>query len=132
MADVPRFAVLPPLRCCQQDPDCLSGICGELATWQRPGLARAGTAFFCDYHRNAIDVPIAGELVFRRVSITIEAVFAGTSPIPGLARTEALERLEKAVQHAGGLISIQAATDVVGRYAPPTGGEAVGDGRRRG
>lgn len=119
MADVARFLTRPPLRCCYADPNSEHRVCGAPASWQRTSGGASAAAFFCDAHRERGDVPIAGEQLLRRVSITCEITFAGASPIPALARMEALSRLELAVDRAGGMLNLHTVCDAVGRHAPP-------------
>ena len=57
--------------------------------------------------------------MFRRVSLTLEVLFAGVSHIPAMAQIEAVARLERAVEAAGGIVSLNAASSTVGRYEPP-------------
>ena len=82
--------------------------------------------FYCYRHRREGDVPLAGEVLFRRVSITLEAVFAASSSVPMVAKIEALARLDRAVKGAGGFVNLHAVTTVVGRGRPPP---APGEGR---
>lgn len=116
MDDVARFQFAPPIRCCRQVPDSPFGVCGELATVRRPELGISSAAFFCGEHAQPGDVPIAGELLIRRISITMDVSFTGTSPMAAMARAEALARLETALESVGARLNLHAVTDVVGRY----------------
>jgi hypothetical protein len=119
VADVHQFTTRPPLRCCQQLPDSEPGICGGFASLQRVNSSNLQIGFYCAEHGQDGDTPIAAVVTFRRVAVTLEVFFAGTSPIPALAQAEALRRLEDAVERAGGLLNLSAVTSVVGRYTPP-------------
>jgi len=131
VADVPTFQVKPPIRCCRQLPDSPFGTCGEPAGWQRTVHIGAAPSFFCDEHRGPNDAPIAGELVFNRVSVQAEVVFCATSFLPGMARAEALARLTAAVEAGGGLLSLTTVTSQVGRYVPPAPPRKQAAGRTR-
>jgi hypothetical protein len=114
MNDVARFTVAPKIRCCHFAKHRESSICGEIASWKAPSQYASTGAYFCEEHRRPEHVPIAGTVLFRRVSLQIEVLFAGVSPIPAMAQAEALARLERAVESAGGMLSIKAASSVVG------------------
>lgn len=119
MGDVAQFTILPPLRCYQQLPDSEPGICGEPACQQRVTAGGLQIGFYCAKHTRPGDTPIATTVTFRRVSVALEIVFAGTSPIPALAQAEALRRVELAVEQAGGLLNLSAVTSAIGRYTVP-------------
>lgn len=119
MGDVAQFQVRPPLRCYQQLPDSAIATCGDLAEYQRIGAGGLQVGYFCAAHRQATDVPIAGATTFRRVSVQIELLLAGTSPIPAMAQAEAVARLEAALERIHGLVNLSAVTSAIGRYEPP-------------
>lgn len=129
MADVARLVALPMIRCYQQLRNSEIGICGEQAYFERLSNAGFQNGFYCAAHTRAGDRPIAPEVLLRRVSIVLEVSFAGTSPIPSMAHAEALYRLERCVETAGGLLNLTNVTSVMGRYTPPPA-PAKGRGRR--
>ena len=116
---VPRCTIAPPLRCCARLEQHPRRICGELARWKRPGNYWFATQFFCDAHRETSDLAIAGERIFRRVRITCDVLMAGVDVNPPIAQTEALARLEQAVQAAGGLLDVEAVRSSVVKWTPP-------------
>jgi len=118
VSDVPSFVVCPPLRCCRQLIDSPLSTCGSDAQWQRPGKAGQAPQYFCSQHRGKDDVPIAGPRLIRLVRLQVEVLYAGTSSVPAIAHAEALAQLESAVTASRGMLSINAATSVVGRYEP--------------
>lgn len=119
MSDIAVFTVRPPLRCfapLERNPELL---CGELAWWKRRGASGDRCEFFCDAHRDSSDLPITGEVIFRRVSLSVDVLFAGASWYPTVAQIEALSRLEHAVVRAGGVLNLVTVTSAVGRSSPP-------------
>jgi hypothetical protein len=132
VADVARFLARPPLRCCSAEPTSESLVCGAPAAWRRPTCNGSPAAYFCDAHQEPGDVPIAGDTLFRRVSVTCEISFAGVSANPGIARAEALARLELAVERAGGMLNLHTMTDALGRHEPPAPPPRSRAGRPRG
>jgi hypothetical protein len=88
--------------------------------------------FFCELHRQPGDVPIAPPFIFRRVAVTLEVLFAGTSSNATLAQIEAVSRLEQAVQAAGGVINLHSARSTVGRYVAPASPPRKPAGKGRG
>jgi hypothetical protein len=74
--------------------------------------------YYCDRHRRPTDEPIAAEPLIRRVSVTLEVLFAAVNWLPGPGpQLEALARLETAVEEAGGVINLHAVNSVMGRCA---------------
>ena len=125
MGEHAKFYVRPRLRCCQPKFDPARVICGEPARWRRPAPAGTVDCYFCPEHAAHGDVPIAGVTLFRRVQIVAEVTFAGVSAMPALARAEALARLERAVEEAGGMLNLHAMTDVIGSHEPETPRQAA-------
>lgn len=119
MTDKPRFQALGPLRCFQQVSTDGSGVCGRPARFKRLGRQQSVTPVYCDEHALASDAPIAGEVLTRRVSFTVQVDFAGAHVLESLARGDAYAALERAIQAAGGQLSIVAANVTLGRYDAP-------------
>ncbi len=128
-AHVPRCALAPPLRCCQRVGSSPARICGELARWQRPGNYWFATEYFCDEHRAPTDTEIAGERIFRRVRVTCDVLFAAVDVNAPIAQTEALARLEQAVQAAGGVLDVERVISNVVKWEPQPGQGRASGGR---
>jgi hypothetical protein len=128
VADVAEFTYRPPIRCYEVIEEPRSMICGQLAYWLRPSHNFNQTGFFCFSHHRPTDLKIPDDVVFRRVHITAEIIFAGVSWMPPAAQREAFERLTDAVERVGGLVNLHAVTSQVGRRTPP----APPNGRRGG
>lgn len=131
MADVPTFQVRPPLRCCRTLSDSDRLVCGTIANWERAGAVAGGSSFYCDEHRGPNDRPIAGELVFQRVSVMAEVIFAGVSPMPSMSKAEAVAQVESALERVGGLLNVIQVTCQIGRHAPPPSPAKRAGGRPR-
>lgn len=94
------------------------------------GRAGEPQRLWCAVHSPPGGVLIAGELLVRRVSLTFEAVFCGTSADATIAQSEAVARLEDAIVAAGGVLNVVGVTSVLGRYVVPADQETRA--RRRG
>jgi hypothetical protein len=99
-------------------------FCGAPATSKRPGSQWFAEQFFCAAHAQPIDVPIAGERVFRRVRLSADVLFAAVDANPPMAQAEALERLERAIEAVGGLLDVSRVTSGFVRWTPPAGRSA--------
>jgi hypothetical protein len=119
LRNVPALAIAPPARCYYRGETRLGTICGELANWLRPGRDWFTCAYFCDAHRGPSDLPIPAEHAIRRVRVNAAMLFAAACQNATIAHTEALARLEAAVQHAGGLLDVQDVTSTFGKSSPP-------------
>lgn len=130
-ADGPQFVVRPPLRCYHRLADRPGLICAELAVRFRPECNGDEGAFFCAAHARPTDTAIPDAAAFRRVSVMLEVCFSGVSLLEAVAHAEALDRLERAVAAAGGVINLHACRSVVGRLArhaqPGAAADATGD-----
>ena len=85
---------------------------------------------FCTVHAPKTAVPIAGQVLLRRVSVQAEVIFTGHGITPAHDQAEAVAQLEQAIEAIGGTLNLHAATSVLGRYeAPPV--RQVGPGRPR-
>lgn len=131
MGDVPRFVVAPTLRC--QEPLEPGGwkVCGAPAVALRRGVGEMPAGYFCGEHARLGDQEIPPAYLFRRVSVTIDVLFAGASMLPGQAEHEAVERLRELVASAGGVINLHAASSAVGRYEAPAPPPRTKGGRGR-
>ncbi len=116
---VPLVQHTPSLRCFQTREKDRYAICGELAQWRRPGNHWFDDEYFCEAHRSPIDVPIAGELVVRRVKVTADIFLSGASMADPFARAEALKRLSDAVAVLGAVVDVTWIRSSVVRYAAP-------------
>lgn len=114
-----EFTIMPPLRCAHvvENPD--RNFCGAPAVYMRAASADEGFRFWCADHRETTDVPIAGELAIRVVTLNVEILFAGVVPFPRIAQLEALTRLTQAVEAVGGLVNLHGASSQLGRWTPP-------------
>lgn len=115
-AHVPLAVVQPKVRCYFTPGKDRYAICGDDAHWRRPGNHWFDDAFFCDAHRDELDVPLVGECVVRRVSITADIVVTGASMGDPFARAEALRRLGAAIAAAGGVLELSWIQSTVVRY----------------
>lgn len=115
---LPTVTVLPPLRCGEQVGSSLHDVCGARATWVRIAPGAAPLGFRCDAHKRADDRKAVDDFNLLRIAIKLDVIFAGTSFVPGLAHTEAFERLCRAVEGVGGLVNLHEIRSYVGRYAP--------------
>ncbi|NUR55172.1 MAG: hypothetical protein HOQ29_12045 [Acidobacteria bacterium] len=121
MSDTPLFVVAPPIRCFHRLELPELPVCARPARWIRPSANCQPDGYFCDEHRQRTDAPIAEPTLIRRVNVTLEVLFAATSWTAGCAHAEALSRLERAVESAGGVINLHAVGSVIGRCAAPGG-----------
>ena len=115
MCESPRYLVRPPLRCFELDPSRPAGVCARPARWSAPLSLRGELAFYCDDHRPMRAAPVSLDALFRRVSITADVLFSGTSFDRARAHAEALAQLEYAVEAAGGLLNLHVCRSEVGR-----------------
>jgi hypothetical protein len=122
---------MPALRCFERCYDREPFVCGNPASWMRANSNVFENAFFCTEHRGADDEPIPGTFFARRVSVAADVLFAATSSKPESAQREALGRLERAVERAGGVINLHAVTSLVGRYTGQAPALPAGRGRVR-
>lgn len=88
-------------------------------------------AFFCDECRRDGDEPIADSAVFRRVSVNLVVYLSATSLVPRLAQTEAVARLERAIEAAGGVVNLLQVSSAAGSLAPHAEPAGVRAGRGR-
>src|SRR4051812_49050114 len=114
MNDGPLFVAAPPLRCQRPRKASSPQLCGEIASWMQPGNDVFMPTYVCDLHRDpsCVSIPSAG--VFRRVSVQVEVLFSAASWSKNEAQAEAVARLERIVQAAGGLLSLTTVTSAVG------------------
>lgn len=115
IAHVPAVSIAPPLRCYFRPKIPGAPICGEFAHWMRPGNHWFDPEYFCDQHREPIDVLVPAEHVFRRVRFELQVLVSAAALNVTPAHTEALARLEAAVRAAGGVLDVQAVRSVVVR-----------------
>ena len=118
MPEGARFLIRPPFRCFQPLESSPGRVCGERAEWASPLDAPARRGFFCAAHAMRGDTKITNDLPFRRVSITLEVLFTGTSFEEHAATMEALSRVELAVERIGGLVNLHACHSEIGRWRP--------------
>ena len=117
MSKLPIFYPAPILRCfCQLDPYTLE-VCGRPAVAVRQGPAPRLAEFVCARHARPADLPLAANEVFRRVRLSLTVDFAAVSWPPAAAHAEAVDRLNRAVLDAGGLVNLVGVTSAVGRRA---------------
>jgi len=117
--DMPTFVEVGQIRCCVRLEGRQHAVCGAVARWVVEHSGTAFPEFHCDEHRRATDRELAGLQVVRRVSVTAEILFCGTSMHDTLARAEALGQLEDAVQRAGGFLNLVDVRSQVGRFPVP-------------
>jgi hypothetical protein len=131
MEDEARFHVRPPLRCAQMVEESGSSVCARAASWERCPVGARAALFYCDEHRGKDDRPIAAETRFLRVSLVVQVDFTGCHLTTAMAQGEALAQLERAVDQAGGHLSIVSASSVPGRlHAPAERRAPAGSGAR--
>jgi len=114
----PECSVKPPHRCGRIVSNRPKSFCGALAAWLRAGNALFDDAYFCDAHRSVSDVPIPDTTVVNRVRLSVRVLFAGVSPLLTEARAEAVERLQRAVAAAGGVLQVEDVGSSLVRYGP--------------
>src|ERR671918_350946 len=119
MPDVATFVAVPTLRCHELVDHSPRAVCGVKAEWMRPGSHELPVGYFCSQHRASTDVRIPESFLFRRVSVTLDVLFAGASMAQALSQAEVVDRLERVIESAGGLINLHTVTSAVGRYSPP-------------
>lgn len=117
MSELPTFVVAPPIRCFHRHEDHELAPCGQGARWIRWRKSVLPQGYFCDRHRAPGDEPILAEPLIRRVSVSLEVLFSATNWIAEPGQVEAVARLERAVESAGGVINLHAVTSVIGRCA---------------
>lgn len=118
MTDVAVFASRPPLRCFEIIDLRTGARCGGDAAVARRRGATQPVGYFCGAHAMAGDDPIRDDDVFRRVSVTLDILFAGVSWDRTIAQAEALAGLEALVDAAGGVINLSACRSQLGRVGP--------------
>lgn len=133
MSDLVTFTVRPPLRCFGRWPFARGIVCAKPAAWMRPPINGACAQFFCDRCRQPSDVPIASDAMFRRLTVSLDVMYAACELLPAAAEEEATDRLWKLIEPSGGLICIHGAVHQVGRWQPsaPSDVPRVGKGGRR-
>jgi hypothetical protein len=89
-----------------------------LASVQRVVEPSGAVLYFCSNHSQPSDTPIAAAPMIRRVCLTAGVFLAGTSWSARRAELEAVERLERAVVAAGGLLTLHTAHSVIGQCSP--------------
>lgn len=119
------------MRCHFQTQGSPRFFCGELASWMRAGSLSFSPGYFCNAHHSIDDVAIPAEKMFRRVSMTVEILFASVSLVPAEAHAEVLARLELAVEQAGGVLNLHTVTSAIGRSSQPAAPERARGGRAR-
>ncbi len=103
---LPACTYAPPLRCGHRDESPERQVCGAVAMRFRPGPNWFTPEYFCQDHSRAEDLGIPTAHIFRRVRVTVDVLFAGTSMEGPAAHAEAVARLERAVTAAGGLLEV--------------------------
>jgi hypothetical protein len=119
MGNVSRFTVVPPLRCDFRASPSDPLPCGARAIGIRFATGQLPVAFRCAQHLGREDLPIPASYLCRRVTLHADVLFAGTSLGLTAAKTEAVARLEQAVERVGGLLNLHGADSDVGLYSPP-------------
>jgi hypothetical protein len=126
-ANVPAVTNAPPPRCYHRREPHSSMPCGELAAVARPGRDWFSWEYFCREHASPGDVEIPAEHVFRRVGLQLEVFIAGAGASDAVARAEAIARLDRAIQTAGGVADIAAVRSVmVKSWVQPVRPEPIG------
>lgn len=118
MEHLPLISTAPPLRCAERLKNRGNAFCGATASWKRLGNHFVDDQFFCDEHRLETDEPIAGDRVFRRITVHCDVTFAGVTMRDLIARAEAMTRLRAAVEAAGGLLDAYGVDSCAVRWAP--------------
>ncbi len=121
MPDMPTFDAVGRLRCFHREDLGDRRPCGRPARFVRFANRATTPEYFCDRHHAATDQMVTGEQLVRRVSVTACVLFCGTSFQPTLAQAEALRQFEEAVEHAGGLVSLDTVSSQIGRWRVPAG-----------
>ena len=132
MEDLAAFTALPIARCFEPVENCEPRACAAPATWRRMDGPTRIIGYYCDQHHQSGDEPIITPELVRRVSVTAQILFSGTSFHPSAAQLEAVARLERAVESIGGLLSLHAVTSAVGRHRAPAAGAGDGEAGGRG
>jgi hypothetical protein len=123
VTELPTFIAVGEIRCCARDLNLEIPVCGRAARWVRDVRGTTIPEFACDAHRLATDRELAGVQLVRRVSVTAEVLFCGTSMHDTLARAEALRQLEAAVQRVGGFLNLVDVRSQIGRFPVPPAAE---------
>lgn len=118
MNSIADVRVMPPLRCSALTQNPARPFCGELARWMRHFEDPEGERFFCHEHRLPTDTVITGNVIFRRLTLHVDVLLSGVTPLDSLAKGEAFGRLEAAVAELGGLINLHSISSEVCRYGP--------------
>jgi hypothetical protein len=103
LAHAPSVAIAPPVRCFHRALSSPSFPCGQLARWLRRGNHWFADEYFCDEHRAPADLEIPAVHPFRRVRINVDVHMAGVHVNAPLAHTEAIVKLEAALQAIGAI-----------------------------
>jgi hypothetical protein len=119
LRNLPSMAFSPPARCFYRGGDDHGTVCGELAQYVRPGAEWFRTIYFCEAHHGPSDLEIPPVHPIRRVRINAILLFSAASLNQPIAHTEALARLEAAVQYAGGLLDVEDVNSTWGKSSPP-------------
>ena len=132
MPELPLFQIAPPPRCCATVESAVSCRCGERARWTRQIGPLDVASYYCDEHRAASDVLIAGELSILRVHFQLEVYITGVAVHPKDAKAEAYDRLEREVRRLGGAMGLVSVHAEIGRGRFQVDARRGGDRRGRG
>lgn len=128
MEHIPLVTTAPPPRCAYKRGSAPGSICGDVAAWKRPGNHFVDDAFFCNAHREACDVELAGEVVYRRLHVHCDIILAGVTMREPIAKAEALTRLTAALEAAGAVLDVHGISSnaVRARVQRPEGSKRAG------
>src|SRR2546430_866602 len=113
---VPAVATCPQIRCYARRGSAFGSLCGAPARWRRPGRIWFEDAFFCDDHRSEFDLEIDGDVVVRRVRLSVDVLLTGASMTAPEAQIEAGRQLERAVASIGGRLEVTGVSSQPVRY----------------
>jgi hypothetical protein len=118
MPEMPMFSVDTPRRCFGLDRDATSSICNRRACWMLAPVNGAAASFYCDLHRRQGVVPIALDVPFRRITLTVDVLLSASSLMSAAAHQEAVATILDALVEAGAVPNLVAITSTIGRFSP--------------
>lgn len=106
-------------RCCSITTSSPLAICNRPATWKGTIEVGGVTPVWCDEHKPQFADTLTGVLRVRRISVVGQMVLTSAVETEPLAKAEALARLARGVQDAGGLLNLHTLTVQTGFWAAP-------------
>jgi hypothetical protein len=77
------------------------------------------TPFWCDDHKRAFAVPIAGIPIVRRVSVVGQIILASAIESHAISKAEAVARLDRGIRHVGGILNLHVVNCQTGPWSVP-------------